>query len=213
MTVAHEVGHAIHQHTAGKHVGILESNAPLTLAETASVFGEMLVFDRLLGECQNESEKTSLVMGKIDDNFATVFRQITMTDFEWQVHNRGMQEGELPESVISDLWMGANKKFYGDSVILTDAYRQGWKYIPHFIHTPFYCYAYAYAQVFVLCLYQKYKQEPTGFADQYLEMLRLGGAKKPEELAQICGINILDKNFWRQGMTLLEELVSSVPKP
>jgi oligoendopeptidase F len=207
LTVAHELGHGLHQYLARK-VGILESDAPLTMAETASVFGEMLIFDRILGEAKNPKERLALLCGKIDDNFATVFRQIAMTDFELRAHLEGIKEGELSEEKLNELWMQTNSELYGSSVQLTENYRHGWKYIPHFVHTPFYCYAYSFAQLFVLALYQKYKETGASFVPKYLEMLSLGGSKKPEELAAGMGLDLQDPNFWNLGLKLLDTLVS-----
>jgi len=207
MTVAHEIGHGIHQYLAGKRVGILQSDAPLTMAETASVFGEMLIFEKILAQETDARKRLALICGKIDDNFATVYRQIAMTDFELMSHDAGLKQGELSSEKFSDLWMDANRAFYGDSVTLTDPYRSGWKYIPHFIHSPFYCYAYAFAQLFVLALYQKYKEDKASFIPKYLEMLSLGGSKKPSEIADIAGLNIDQPEFWQVGISLLDELV------
>jgi len=206
MTVAHELGHGIHQ-CLSRRVGILEDDAPLTMAETASVFGEMLIFDKILEDENDPKKRLALICGKIDDNFATVFRQIAMTDFEIKAHETGIQEGELSESRLNGLWIDANARMYGKSVTLTPSYHHGWKYIPHFIHTPFYCYAYAFAQLFVLTLYQKYKTQPSGFVPKYLEMLSLGGSKKPEEIARIMDLDIRDPHFWKEGLGLLENLV------
>lgn len=207
MTVAHEVGHGIHQYLAAERVGLLESHAPLTLAETASVFGEMLIFESLLKKCQDPGQKLDLICGKIDDNFATVYRQIAMTDFELQSHLAYAAEGEMSEEKINQIWMNCNRAFYGDAVTLSESYNHGWKYIPHFIHSPFYCYAYAFAQLFVLTLYRNYKQEGDPFIAKYLNLLALGGSKKPEEMAQTMNLNISDKHFWQGGIELLEELV------
>ena len=207
MTIAHELGHGLHQYLAAQRVGILEAHAPLTMAETASVFGEMIIFEKILENEKDPKKRLALLCGKIDDNFATVYRQITMTDFELRAHEAGLREGELSSEKISDLWMGANADLYGDRVELTDNYRHGWKYIPHFIHSPFYCYAYAFAQLFVLSLYQKYKEDKKSFIPKYLEMLSLGGSKKPKELAGLAGLNIQDPNFWESGIALLDELV------
>lgn len=206
MTVAHELGHGIHQYLSRK-VGILESGAPLTMAETASVFGEMLIFEKILENEKDPKKRLSLLCGKIDDNFATVYRQISMTDFELMAHETGLVEGELSSERLSDLWMQANGRMYGDSVTLTDNYRHGWKYIPHFIHSPFYCYAYAYAQLFVLCLYQTYKADKKAFIPKYFEMLSLGGSKSPEDIAKIAGLDLKNPGFWESGLKLLEDLV------
>ncbi len=208
MTVAHELGHGLHQYLAGKRVGILQSDAPLTMAETASVFGEMLIFEKILSAEKDPKKRLALLCGKIDDNFATVYRQICMTDFELMSHETGLKQGELSSDQLSDFWIKANAEFYGKSVILTDNYRHGWKYIPHFVHSPFYCYAYSFAQLFVLTLFQKYKQDQKSFIPKYLEMLSLGGSKKPEEIADIAGLNLSDPNFFKAGIQLLDKLVS-----
>jgi oligoendopeptidase F len=206
MTVAHECGHGLHQWLSRK-AGILESNAPLTMAETASVFGEMLIFEKILAQEKDPKKKLALLCGKIDDNFATVFRQIVFTDFEIAVHEAGLKEGELSSESFGDFWIRANAEMYGDSVELTGAYRHGWKYISHFIHSPFYCYAYAFAQLYVLCLCQVYKQSKKTFIPKYLEMLALGGSRKPDEIAAIVGLNVRDPHFWSSGIDLLEQLV------
>ena len=211
MTVAHELGHGMHQYLS-RRAGILESGAPLTMAECASVFGEMLIFEKIMSRETDPKKRLALLCGKIDDNFATVFRQITMTEFELQAHETGLKEGELSAERLSDFWMETNSKFYGDSVVLTDNYRHGWKYIPHFVHSPFYCYAYAFAQLFVLSLYQKYREDPAGFIPKYFEMLALGGSRKPEDIAKIAGLDIKNKDFWKSGLKILEDLVSQAEK-
>jgi oligoendopeptidase F len=204
LTVAHELGHGIHQYLA-RRAGILESSAPLTMAETASVFGEMLVFDKILEAEKDPKKRLALLCGKIDDNFATVFRQIVLTDFELETHKTGLAEGELTTEALGGLWMKTNAAFYGSSVKLTETYRSGWQVIPHFIHTPFYCYAYAFAQLFVLALFRKYREEGASFVPKYLEMLALGGSRKPEEIAKMAGLDLRD--FWRSGLKILDELV------
>jgi len=211
MTVAHELGHGLHQWLARK-AGILETSAPLTMAETASVFGEMLIFEKILEKEKNPKKRLGLLCGKIDDNFATVYRQIAMTDFELLVHETGIKKGELPAETLSDFWVQANAQMYGDSVTLTENYRHGWKYIPHFIHSPFYCYAYAFAQLFVLSLYQKYKGDKKSFIPKYFEMLSLGGSRKPETIAAMAGLDIREPNFWQSGIKLLDDLVKEAEK-
>lgn len=212
LTVAHELGHGLHQYLAGKRVGILESDAPLTLAETASVFGEMLIFEKVLEKEKDPRKRLHLLCGKIDDEIATVFRQICLTDFEMLSHDSGLAEGELASDRLSDLWIKANSELYGDSVTLTDNYRHGWKYIPHFVHSPFYCYAYSFAQIFVLTLYQKYKSNKTTFVPHYLEMLSLGGSKNPSEIAAIAGLDIRHSDFWKSGIGILENLIAEAEK-
>lgn len=211
MTVAHELGHGMHQYLSRK-AGILEADAPLTMAECASVFGEMIIFERILDREKDPKKRLALLCGKIDDNFATVYRQIAMTDFELMAHENGLKDGELEAERLSDFWIDANARFYGKSVTLTDNYRHGWKYIPHFVHSPFYCYAYSFAQLFVLSLYQKYKEDPKGFIPKYFEMLSLGGSRKPEEIARIAGLDLRDKNFWNAGLRILEDLVAQAER-
>lgn len=212
MTVAHELGHGLHQYLAAKRVGLLEQSAPLTMAETASVFGEMIIFDLILEKEKDPKKRLALLCGKIDDNFATVFRQIVMTDFELQAHEAGLKDGELSEEAFNTFWIESNAKMYGDGVTLTEHYRHGWKYIPHFVHSPFYCYAYAFAQLFVLSLYQKYKEDKKSFIPVYLDMLSLGGSRKPEEIARMAGFDLTDPHFWRSGLSLLEKLVEEAER-
>ncbi len=212
MVVAHELGHGLHQYLAAKKVGILESDAPLTLAETASVFGEMLIFEKIMEKEKDPKKRLSLLCGKIDDNLSTVHRQIVLTDFELRAHETGLKEGELFADQLSDFWIKTNAEMYGDSIELTENYRYSWKYIPHFIHSPFYCYAYAFAQLFVLTLYQKYKEDKKSFIPKYFEMLSLGGSKKPNEIAGIMGLDIEKPDFWRSGIDLLEKMVTEAEK-
>lgn len=212
MTVAHEIGHGLHQYLAGKRVGILEFDAPLVLAETASVFGEMLVFEKILEKEKDPKKRLGLLMGKIDDHLATVYRQIAMTVFELKSHEAGVKEGELSAEKFSDFWMEANAELYGKSVVLTDNYRQFWKYIPHFVHTPFYCYSYAFAQLFVLSLYQQYKQDRGRFIANYFELLSLGGSKSPAQMAAMMGLDINRPAFFEAGLSFLGELISDAEK-
>lgn len=211
MTVAHELGHGLHQYLA-RQVGILEADAPLTLAETASVFGEILIFDKLLKQTKDPKQKLGLLCGKIEDMFATVFRQIVMTDFEDKLHHATLKEGELSTERISGLWLEANRPMHGKAVTLTDEYKYWWMYIPHFIHTPFYCYAYSFAQLLVLALYKKYKEDPKGFVPKFVEMLSLGGSKKPEEICAIMGLDIEKPEFWQIGLSVITDLVDQAEK-
>jgi hypothetical protein len=178
MTVAHELGHGVHQYLA-RDRGLFEQDSPLTTAETASVFGEMLVFRRLLAEEEDPAVRLALVCGKLEDAFATVFRQVVMTRFEEALHAARRAEGELPTSRINELWLEANRPMFGESVTLTEDYGVWWMYIPHFVHSPFYCYAYAFGELLVLALLRRYDAEGAGFVPRYLDLLRAGGSDEP----------------------------------
>ncbi|MEI8345177.1 MAG: M3 family oligoendopeptidase, partial [Candidatus Omnitrophota bacterium] len=206
LTLAHEIGHGIHQSLSAQ-AGILQMHAPLTLAETASVFGEMLAFDRLLAVCKSPRQKLALLCDKIDDNFATVFRQVAITDFELACHRASAAQGELAADQISNFWVEANRRMYQKSVVLTKTFPHGWKYISHIIHSPFYCYAYSFAQLVVLTLYQKYRQDPAGFVPGYFKMLSLGGSDKPDRIAAAAGLDLKAPDFWKSGLKLLEGYV------
>ncbi len=207
MTVAHELGHGVHQWLSRER-GLFEQNTPLTTAETASVFGEMLVFRRLLREESDPTVRLALVCGKLEDAFATVFRQVAMTRFEQMLHAARREEGELPLERMNALWMDANRPMFGDSVELTDDYRWWWLYIPHFIHSPFYCYAYSFGELLVLALVRRYDEEGDAFVPRYLELLAAGGSQAPPTLVSRVGLDITDPAFWDGGLALLEDLVA-----
>ncbi len=207
QTLAHELGHGVHQYLS-REQGILQANTPLTTAETASVFGEMLVFRDLLDQLDDEREKLALLIGKIDDTMATVFRQISMNRFEDAIHKARRNEGELSKDRFNELWMETQKEFYGDSVVLSDHYQHWWSYIPHFLHTPGYVYAYAFGELLVLALYESYKAAPEGFADRYLNLLRAGGSDAPEALIGKMGIDITSADFWNQGIGVVEQMIN-----
>ena len=206
MTVAHELGHGVHQYLA-REQGLFEQNTPLTTAETASVFGEMLVFRRLLKEEQDPKARLALLCGKLEDAFATVFRQAVMTRFEEKLHAARRSEGELPTPRINELWMEANRPMFGDAVALSDDYAWWWLYIPHFVHSPFYCYAYAFGELLVLALVKRYDEEGGAFVPRYLELLAAGGSDSPPALLQRVGLDITDPGFWDGGLALLEEML------
>jgi oligoendopeptidase F len=206
MTLAHELGHGVHQYLARER-GLFEQDTPLTTAETASVFGEMLVFRRLLAEERDPAVRLGLLCGKLEDAFATVFRQVVMTRFEQTLHAARRGEGELPLERVHALWMDANRPMFGDSVVLRDDYAWWWLYIPHFVHSPFYCYAYAFGELLVLALVQRYDEEGAAFVPRYLDMLAAGGSASPREVVARTGLDIADPGFWDRGLALLEELV------
>lgn len=207
MTLAHELGHGLHQYLS-RQVGYLQCDTPLTTAETASVFGEMLTFHKLMQKYTEPQVRLALLCSKIEDAFATVFRQVVLTRFEQKAHAARQQEGELTTERINELWMEANRPMHGDAVKLTDGYAWWWLYIGHFIHVPFYCYAYAFGELLVLALYEQYRRTGSSFVPKYLEMLSAGGSSSPPELVSRLQININDPNFWNQGLTLLGEMVA-----
>lgn len=206
MTLAHELGHGVHQKLASVQ-GLLQADTPLTTAETASVFGEMLVFQDLLTREDRPEVRLAMLTSKIEDSFATAFRQVSMNRFEHAVHTARRSEGELSTARISELWMGSQRPMFGDSVTLTDNYALWWSYIPHFISTPGYVYAYAFGELLVLALYARYRQAPAGFADAYLAMLTAGGSNWPHEIVKPLGVDLTDPGFWQNGLGILDEMV------
>ena len=207
MTLAHELGHGVHQYLS-RAVGYLQASTPLTTAETASVFGEMLTFQRWLEEDQDPRTRVGLLCGKIEDAFATVFRQVVLTRFEQALHKARRDEGELTTDRINQLWLEANRPMHGDAVNLTEGYAWWWLYIGHFIRSPFYCYAYAFGELLVLALYQKYKEDGQAFVPKYLELLSSGGSEAPDVLLQGLGVDVNDLAFWELGLKLLDDMVS-----
>ncbi|WP_169754175.1 M3 family oligoendopeptidase [Campylobacter curvus] len=203
FTLAHELGHAIHQNLS-YGVGFLNAETPLTTAETASVFCEMLVFDYVKNTLKGK-EKISLLAGKIEDIFATLYRQINFTTFERRIH---AYEGEISLDEINKIWQQESAKMFGDSVVLNDYYKIWWSYIPHFIHTPFYCYAYSYAQLLVLAIFGLFKSgKCENFVQIYTEFLSLGGSRSPKELVAKFGFDIEDAKFWQIGINEVKKLV------
>ncbi|MGH2327212.1 M3 family oligoendopeptidase [Campylobacter taeniopygiae] len=203
FTLAHELGHTIHQKLSYS-VSFLNQDTPLTTAETASVFAEMLVFDYIKNKLKKE-ELIALYAAKIEDIFATLYRQINFTCFERRIHNH---KHELSSEEISKIWMEESQKMFKESVDLTKNYALWWSYIPHFIHTPFYCYAYAYAQLLVLAFYGLYKRkEKQNFKELYIKMLSLGGSVSPKELVSMFGFDIENENFWEIGMAEIKQMI------
>jgi oligoendopeptidase F len=202
--MAHELGHGLHAALAQPQ-GVFQFATPLTLAETASVFGEALVFGRLLDEAADDRVRLALLADRIDGAVATVFRQMAMNRFEHLMHTRRRAEGELAVDRINELWTESQAEMFGDSVEMTDGYRMWWSYIPHFINTPGYVYAYAYGQLLALSVYGRYLREGPSFAPRYLELLAAGGSRSPEELGAIVGIDLADPGFWDSGLQLVED--------
>jgi oligoendopeptidase F len=208
-TVAHELGHGVHQILAGRR-GYLNSHTPLVLAETASVFCEMLVFKDLMRDLERPEEKLWLAAAKIESIFATVFRQVAMNRFENEVHNRRRSKGELSPDEFSSLWLKTQEEMFGSSVTLTDGYGVWWSYIGHFIHTPGYVYAYAFGELLVLSLYSMYEKGKFNFAPLYLELLAAGGSNTPYVLLESFGIDLHDPDFWHQGLNVIDDMVREI---
>jgi oligoendopeptidase F len=204
LTMAHELGHGLHAALAQPQ-GVFHQSTPLTLAETASVFGETLVFGRLLDAAKDDSERLSLLAERIDGAIATVFRQMAMNRFEHLVHTGRRSEGELSVDRLGQMWVEAQSELFGDSVEITDGYRSWWSYVPHFINTPGYVYAYAYGQLLALSAYGRYRERGEAFVPRYLELLASGGSRTPEELGSIVGVDLADPGFWDAGLALVEE--------
>ena len=197
MTVAHELGHGLHGSLSRKQ-SYFNYDTPLTTAETASVFGEMLVFDYLLEHQTDPEVQIALLAGKIEDIFATVFRQNVLTRFEEKAF-AARTEKRLTHDALGMLWLEANGKYYGDAVEIPDGYRWGWSYIPHVIHSRFYCYSYVFGQLLVLALYRMYKDEGKSFVPKYLALLEAGGSDTPEALLEPLGVNTRAAEFWQKG--------------
>lgn len=208
MTVAHELGHGLHGVLASTQTP-LNYDPPLITCETASVFGEFLVFDRMLATSGDPRVQVALLCGKIEDAFATVFRQNVLTRFEEAVFaTRG--RGRLKSDDLGEAWLAANGRYYGDAVEMVPGYRLGWSYIPHFIHTRFYCYSYVFGQLLVLALYRMYKEQGSRFVPKYLQLLEAGGSDAPERLLRPLGVDFRDRNFWQKGFDEIKSLVERV---
>jgi oligoendopeptidase F len=211
MTLAHELGHGLHQYLS-RPVGYLQCDTPLTTAETASVFGEMLTFQRLQQVYPDARTRLALLCNKIEDGFATVFRQVVLTRFEQSLHQARHTRGELTTEQINELWLAANQPMHGEVVQLTPGYGWWWMYIGHFIHVPFYCYAYAFGELLVLALVQKYRQEGAAFVPRYLQMLASGGSEAPNALLARLGVDVTDATFWELGLKLLGDMVAEAER-
>ena len=204
LTLAHELGHGLHAYLA-RDQGVFHQSTPLTLAETASVFGETVTFGRLLEETSDPAARLALVAESIEGQIATVFRQTAMNRFEDRVHTERREVGELSVDRFGELWHETQTEMLGDTVELTDGYRTWWSYIPHFIGTPGYVYAYAYGQLLALSVYRTYEERGADFVPQYLELLRSGGSRTPDELGRIVGVDLGDPGFWDGGLAIVEQ--------
>ncbi len=203
LTLAHELGHGVHAALAAGQ-GVYHQHTPLTLAETASVFGEALTFGRLLDAAPTPASRLALLAEDIEGAIATVFRQVAMNQFEDRVHTERRGRGELAVERFAELWTETQAEMLGDSIELTDGYRGWWSYVPHFINVPGYVYAYAYGQLLALSVYQRYVEQGDDFAESYLGLLAAGGSRSPHELGAMVGIDLADPGFWDSGLDLVE---------
>ena len=210
MTLAHELGHGVHQVLSARQ-GYLMADTPLTLAETASVFGEMLTFQSLLREEDDPERRKVMLAGKVEDMLNTVVRQIAFHNFETRLHDE-RREGELLPESICDIWMETQSESFGDAIRLDEDYRVFWCYIPHFIHVPFYVYAYAFGDCLVNSLYAVYQEAEEGFAEKYLEMLKAGGSKRHKELLAPFGLDASDPAFWNKGLGVIEGMIDELER-
>ncbi len=209
MTLAHELGHGVHQVLAAGQ-GELLSHTPLTLAETASVFGEMLTFRRLLANAGSPAERKTLLAGKVEDMINTVVRQIAFYDFECKLHAARRDQGELTPEDIGALWMSVQGESLGPAFTFMDGYESFWSYIPHFVHSPFYVYAYAFGDGLVNALYAVYEDGLPGFQEKYFEMLKAGGAKHHKELLAPFGLDATDPAFWDKGLSMIAGMIDEL---
>ncbi|MDB6452042.1 M3 family oligoendopeptidase [Falsirhodobacter sp. 20TX0035] len=208
MTLAHELGHGVHQVLAAEQ-GELLSSTPLTLAETASVFGEMLTFRKLLDGAKTQAERKTLLAGKVEDMINTVVRQIAFYDFECKLH-AARAEGELTPDDINALWMSVQAQSLGDAFEFMDGYETFWSYVPHFVHSPFYVYAYAFGDGLVNALYAVYAEGGADFQDKYFEMLKAGGSKHHKELLAPFGLDASDPAFWDKGLAMIAGFIDEL---
>ncbi|MDX3976609.1 M3 family oligoendopeptidase [Shinella sp.] len=208
MTLAHELGHGVHQVLAGGQ-GALMASTPLTLAETASVFGEMLTFRSLLDKTKDKRERKAMLAQKVEDMINTVVRQIAFYEFERKLHT-ARKEGELTSDQIGELWLSVQEESLGPAIKISEGYETYWAYIPHFIHSPFYVYAYAFGDCLVNSLYAVYQQADTGFQAKYFDLLKAGGTKHHSELLKPFGLDASDPSFWSKGLSMIEGLIDEL---
>jgi len=208
-TLAHELGHGVHQYLAGKNQTHFNASTPLTLAETASVFGEMLTFKSILKEADSKQERKALLANKVEDMLNTVVRQIAFFQFEKEVH-KIRKNSELSIDKICSIWMNVQKTSLGPSIKYEDEYKYFWSYIPHFIHSPFYVYAYAFGDCLVNSLFNTYEKGLKDFDNKYIDLLKSGGSKKYDELFKPFNLDLSKKSFWKKGLNVIENLIDDL---
>ncbi len=208
MTLAHELGHGVHQYLANEK-GLLLSNTPLTLAETASVFGEMLTFKSILKTTKSVKQRKMVLRSKIEDMLNTVVRQIAFYEFEKELHLK-RADGELSVDTINNIWLKTQKESLGDSIKIFGDYKYFWAYIPHFIHSPFYVYAYAFGDCLVNSLYAKYEENYPNFNKKYIKLLKAGGSQNYSDLLKVFNLNPKDLDFWQSGLNIIKKLIDDL---
>jgi oligoendopeptidase F len=208
-TLAHELGHGLHDLLASKQHAF-DYNPPLTLAETASVFGEALTFDRIMSEEKDPKVRLAMLCTQCEDAFATVFRQVAFNRFEDACHTARRTEGELSVEQLGEIYQSKLQPMFGDALILTDEHKGWWSYVEHFLHTPGYVYAYAFGNLLALAVYERFLEQGPAFVDNYLEFLAAGGSTPPDELVRRLGMDITDPDFWDAGLRILDGMVAQV---
>jgi oligoendopeptidase F len=211
LVIAHELGHGLHDRLAVKQ-NLFDYHPPLTLAETASVFGEQLTFDRIMAEEKDPKIRLGLLCAQCEDSFATVFRQVAFNRFEDSMHTARRAEGELDVEQLGELFQENLQAMFGDALTLTDEHKVWWSYVGHFVHTPGYVYAYAFGNLLALAVYHRYLEQGPSFVDRYLDFLAAGGSTRPDELVKQLGMDITDPAFWDSGLNILDGMVKEVER-
>jgi oligoendopeptidase F len=211
LTLAHELGHGLHDRLASKQ-HVFDFHPPLTLAETASVFGEALTFDRIMAQEKDPKVRLAMLCSQLEDAFSTVFRQVAFNRYEDACHTARRTEGELAVEQLGELYQARLQPMFGDSLTLTDEHKVWWSYISHFMHTPGYVYAYAFGNLLALSVYHRYLERGPDFVEDYLEFLAAGGSTRPDELVKRIGMDITDPGFWDSGLKILDGMVSEVER-
>jgi oligoendopeptidase F len=211
LTLAHELGHGLHDRLASKQ-HIFDFHPPLTLAETASVFGEALTFDRIMAEETDPKVRLAMLCSQVEDAFSTVFRQVAFNRYEDAVHTARRTEGELSVEQLGEIYQSKLQPMFGDALTLTDEHKVWWSYVSHFMHTPGYVYAYAFGNLLALSVYHRYLERGPEFVDDYLEFLAAGGSTRPDELVRRLGMDITDPGFWDAGLKILDGMVTEVER-
>jgi oligoendopeptidase F len=211
LTLAHELGHGLHDRLASKQ-HVFDYHPPLTLAETASVFGEALTFDRIMAEEKDPKVRLAMLCNQCEDAFSTVFRQVAFNRYEDASHTARRSEGELSVEQLGDIFQEKLQAMFGDALILTDEHKVWWSYVGHFLHTPGYVYAYAFGNLLALSVYHRYLERGQAFVDDYLEFLAAGGSTRPDELVKRIGMDITDPGFWDSGLKMLDGMVAEVER-